>query len=79
VRGAIESAIARLRESMAQAGIQLGEASVSAESFREQAQHQADARAGRGGYRGGSEDGEPAWTSKPLASGMRRGLVDLFA
>lgn len=34
VREALETSIARLRESFAEAGIQLGEASVSAESFR---------------------------------------------
>ena len=37
VRAAIENAIVRLRESMAEAGIQLGEASVSAESFSNRA------------------------------------------
>ncbi len=41
VREAVESAMPRLREMLAESGIFLGQASVSAESFREQAQPQA--------------------------------------
>jgi flagellar hook-length control protein FliK len=78
VRSAIEAAIARLRESMAQAGIQLGEASVSAESFREQTAHHHGESGSQGRYRQ-SERAEPAWISTPIASAVRRGLVDLFA
>ncbi len=79
VRNAIEAALARLRESMAQAGIQLGDASVSAESFREQDAHHSGAGEGRSGYRHDAERGEPAWVPAPIATGVRRGLVDLFA
>jgi flagellar hook-length control protein FliK len=79
VRNAIEAAMARLRESMAQAGIQLGDASVSAESFREQGAHHSGAGEGRSSYRNGAEPREPAWTPAPIATGVRRGLVDLFA
>jgi flagellar hook-length control protein FliK len=64
---------------MAQAGISLGEASVSAESFREQAEHRSASHDGRGGYRGDREDVEPAWSRSAISSGVRRGLVDLFA
>jgi flagellar hook-length control protein FliK len=78
VRNALDGAIARLRESMAQAGISLGEASVSAESFREQAAGEF-AREGRDGQRGNRDNAEPSWQSAPLPSAVRRGLVDLFA
>jgi flagellar hook-length control protein FliK len=79
VRSAIESSIARLREAMAQAGIQLGDASVSAESFRQQTAHHSGSGAGRPGYRAAAEPGERAWSRTPIAEGVRRGLVDLFA
>ena len=79
VRGAIESALARLRESMAQAGIQLGDASVSAESFRQQSAHYSGSGEGRDGYRTSAEPGERVWSRTPIAEGVRRGLVDLFA
>jgi flagellar hook-length control protein FliK len=79
VRSAIEAAVARLRESMAQAGIQLGETSVSAESFREQAGHSWGHEQSRAGYGQGGERTEPSWTPSAIAHGVRRGLVDLFA
>ncbi len=78
VRSAIEASLARLRESMAQAGIQLGDASVGAESFREQAASQSGGAA-RGTHGNGVERAESAWTATPIAAGVRRGLVDLFA
>ena len=78
VRNAIEAAIARLRESMAQAGIQLGEASVSAESFRGEA-GAPDYRGRSGTAYEGAREPEPAWTRTPIAESVRRGLVDLFA
>jgi len=75
VRAAIESSLVRLRESMAQAGIELGEAFVSSESFRDDsAQSQSHGRSG--GYGSGQND------SSPHPSGvrvLRRGLVDTFA
>ncbi|MPZ46944.1 MAG: hypothetical protein GEV05_26900 [Betaproteobacteria bacterium] len=79
VRSAIEAAIERLRESMAQAGVQLGQTSVSAESFREQTAQHSGAGEGRNGYRNGAERVEPEWTQTPIAGAVRRGLVDLFA
>jgi flagellar hook-length control protein FliK len=79
VRSAIEAAIDRLRESLAQAGVQLGQTSVSAESFREQNAQYAGAGEQRNGYRTGAEHTEAQWEPTPIASGVRRGLVDLFA
>jgi flagellar hook-length control protein FliK len=76
VRSALEGAIARLRESLAQSGIQLGEASVGAESFRDQRPSDAG-RDERGFAR--ARDGDQGW-SDPLPAGrVQRGLVDLFA
>jgi flagellar hook-length control protein FliK len=78
VREAIESSIARLRESFAEAGIQLGEASVSAESFRDRTPDQADARHPPAGYAGSSETaGSPS--SAAAAPRVHHGLVDTFA
>lgn len=79
VREALETSIARLRESFAEAGIQLGQASVSDQSFREQAQAQADARsATRGSYGSSTAANEPG-TVAGASVHIRRGLVDTFA
>jgi len=80
VREALETSIARLREAFAEAGISLGQASVSTESFREQnAGDQSDTRSpARGGYgmsNAANETGTTTVTSIPI----RRGLVDTFA
>jgi len=78
VREALETSIARLRESLADAGIQLGQASVSDQSFREQAEAQADARhAGRAGYEVSKGAGEQGAATASVH--VRRGLVDIFA
>jgi flagellar hook-length control protein FliK len=79
VRSAIEASLDRLRESMAQAGVQLGQTSVSAESFRDQSAQGSGAGEHRKGYRTVVEQTDPQWTPAPIASGVRRGLVDLFA
>ena len=79
VRAAIESSIVRLRESMAEAGIQLGEASVSADSFRgDQATPQSDTRHARSGYAEQQDSGERVPHVLPNVT-ARRGLVDIFA
>lgn len=79
VREALETSIARLRESFAEAGIQLGQASVSAESFRDQTAGQSDGRsAGRSGYGASNGTSETAAIA-PAAVPVRRGLVDTFA
>jgi flagellar hook-length control protein FliK len=74
-REALEQALPRLREVLAAAGIDLGQASVSAESAGRDAEHgathrQAEARAGRDGLRTGT-----------VAITPRRGvgLIDTFA
>jgi flagellar hook-length control protein FliK len=81
VRAAIESSIARLREAMADAGIQLGEASVSAESFSQRADTQAESRQSRDGYREAAFAGASSSPARPIASAvtLARGLVDVFA
>lgn len=78
VRTALEASIARLRESFAEAGIQLGQASVSAESFRDQSSGQPDARGShRPGYAAAATTNEAHTAS--VAAPVRRGLVDTFA
>jgi flagellar hook-length control protein FliK len=79
VRAAIESAIARLREAMAEAGIQLGEASVSAESFSDRAGGEAQPRNARNGYRDAPLADHALSPSSRRAVTVTRGLVDVFA
>ena len=79
VRAAIENAIVRLREAMAEAGIQLGETSVSAEPFSRRNDAQADSRQARDGYRDAPFAGDTAVRSNASAVTVRRGLVDVFA
>jgi flagellar hook-length control protein FliK len=79
VRNVLEAAIGRMRETMAEAGIALGQTSVSAESFRDQGAGQSDGREARGGTRGDRGSAEPAWSPAPSVHTVRRGLVDLFA
>ena len=80
VRAAIENAIVRLRETMAEAGIQLGEASVSAESFSNRADSEAQPRNSRDGYRDAPFANHTAsQSSGSRAMAMGHGLVDVFA
>ncbi len=83
VREAVETALPRLREMLADSGIMLGNVSVGAESFSQQ--QQAFDRKGRG--RGG-ESGTPAMdgfvshgvVGNVLSTGLARdGMVDIFA
>ncbi|MDP2399265.1 MAG: flagellar hook-length control protein FliK [Burkholderiales bacterium] len=77
VREAIENAMPTLREALGQAGIQLGEASVSSESFRSK----ADSREQPGSSAATGEAGE----TDSLNEGAERipirhpGLIDTFA
>ena len=76
VRDAIESAMPRLREMLADSGITLGQASVGTETFREQAQQQSDTRHG--------PTFTPVSNMSNVTMGERllqhaRGLVDTFA
>lgn len=79
VREAIESALPRLREMLAGAGVELGQANVSAESFRQADGRQANGESGSS--TGRSEDGGHSVSSHVAAMPERRGngLVDTFA
>jgi len=80
VRAAIENAIVRLRESLADAGIQLGETSVSAESFSDRANGEAQPRMARDGYRDAPlADHAASRSSGRHAVAVGHGLVDVFA
>jgi hypothetical protein len=77
VREAIEAAMPRLREMLAEGGITLGNASVSADSFREQAQGQQDSRnQGSRGVTQAETSGAFRLTQSLRAT---HGLVDIFA
>lgn len=83
VREAIESAMPRLREMLADNGIMLGNASVGAESFQQQQQTAAEnARNSRGNGARNEEDGlnlAEGGTNQTLPLGESgRGLVDMF-
>jgi len=79
VRAALEGAIARLRESLAEAGIQLGEASVSAESFSSRSDAHAQNRNAHAGNRDASFSHRDAFSSTIAPAPLMRGLVDVFA
>ncbi len=77
VRDAIEAALPKLRELMAQAGITLGDAQVRDEAF---SRGEAGGNAARSGF-GGAGD-EVATSLAPVAAGAVRtgqGLIDLYA
>lgn len=75
VREAIESAMPRLREMLADGGITLGNTSVGAESFREQAQQDSRSHAARGSAR--ADVGGVFQVTQSLRAAQ--GLVDIFA
>lgn len=82
VREAIETALPRLREMFANAGIQLGQTNVGAESFQRQA---ANDGAGFGGSRWAADNailaGDPvgSGSGRTLAVQQGNGMVDIFA
>lgn len=83
VREVIEAALPRLREMLAGVGVELGQANVSAESFR-QAQQQFAGERGTAGTSGGHDEGHSG--RMDAGSGATRaalragnGLVDTFA
>ena len=79
VRSAIESSLVRLRESLAEAGIELGEASVSAESFRDERDpSHSDARRSASGYSDHERSAEHGSRSARVAH-VRAGMIDVFA
>jgi len=76
VRTAISDSLDRLRESLAGAGISLGEASVSAESFQDRSSQGQEGDSRRGRASGGPD---AAWAPAAVREPVRRGLVDLYA
>ena len=80
VREAIETALPRLREMLADNGIMLGNVTVGSESFSQQ--QASDQRNGNGGGRGGQEaESVMVRMAVPGRSAglMRDGMVDIFA
>ena len=75
VREAIESAMPRLREMLADSGITLGEAKVGAETFREPTQRDAPTQPGRSAASTAESDQDAA----PHALLQMRSLVDIYA
>jgi len=75
VRDALEQALPRLREAMAEAGIQLGQAHVSAESGTRRDGDAPTRRDGGGSF--AQEDDVPVAPLRPMRGGL--GMVDLFA
>lgn len=82
VRDAIETALPRLREMFASAGIQLGQTNVSSESFRQQAESNSGNPAASQGKGDNAilagVSGESA-TARAFLGRAANGLVDLFA
>ena len=82
VRDAIETAMPRLREMFANAGIQLGQTNVSSESFRQQSEGGSSLAArSQGGSDNAILAGGPgeSLTSRAFLGRSGNGLVDLFA
>ena len=75
VREAIEAAMPRLREMLAEGGITLGNANVGAESFRDQAQQDTRSHLSRGAAQ--ADLGGTFGLTQSLRA--TRGLVDIFA
>ncbi len=77
VRQVLEAALPRLREVLADSGIMLGNASVTADSPRDQSSFSSPKQKFTGSSNGAQADeGEPARVAHPLRG---RGMVDLFA
>ena len=80
VRETIESSLPRLREVLAESGINLGQASVTADSPRDgSAQAQSRSSFGGGGSGRTEADSTPLGASALAAARRARGMVDLFA
>ncbi len=79
VRQALETALPRLREMMQDAGIQLGQATVSADTPRQQDMPERSPQRASAPFPGAADDTAPVplATIQPVRSG--RGLVDTFA
>ena len=81
VRDAIETALPRLREMFASAGIQLGHTNVSSESFRQQGENPANLARPQGGGDNGilADSSGESLTGRAFLGRAANGLVDLFA
>ena len=82
VRAALEAALPTLRTSLAESGIQLGQSSISSESFAGQQQSSSQQQVSRGTGRDdfGAEDDESLVVPASLQSAARgTGSVDIFA
>ena len=83
VRETIEAALPRLREMLAGIGIDLGQANVSAESFRQQASGQGNSPNDPSRLMNDNailvSDAQGSQASGRVVMGQGRGLVDLFA
>jgi flagellar hook-length control protein FliK len=77
VRDALEQAMPRLREMLANAGITLGQANVGADSSAGGSNYEGNS--GYSGRRGSSKLDLGAITSTPVTSRQGNGLVDTFA
>ena len=81
VRQALDAAMPRLREMMNDAGIQLGNATVSAGTSQQQARQESGTgrRSGTGGADGGQIDDGAVRGMASIQHGVALGLVDTFA
>jgi len=82
VRNALETAMPKLREMFASAGIELGQTNVSAESFRQQAEN-GNANRGSSQWRSDNAilvaDSAISQSARAFAAQHGNGLVDIFA
>jgi flagellar hook-length control protein FliK len=81
VRQALEAALPKLREMLNESGIQLGQATVSAEQQQNQQNEAANREARRiaPAYPGATDALDSGIQSLPLPRQSGRGLVDTFA
>lgn len=81
VRQALESAFPRLKEMLGESGIQLEQATVSADTSPQQQQDQAASRPGQGNAlrAGGLDEALPGQATVTVPVRAGRGLIDTFA
>lgn len=79
VRQALEAALPRLREMMQDAGIQLGQATVSADTPSQQDMRDSGPQRAAGGFAHSGPDRGTEAALPPPAARTGRGLVDMFA
>jgi len=79
VRQALEAALPRLREMMQDAGIQLGQATVSADTPRQQDMRDSGPQRASGGFTHSGPDRGTEAALPPPSVRVGRGLVDTFA